>query len=93
MEIAFVGSLRLGVLLDRHKQYVLTLSVLLLATVVSLSALGERSLEVYLSLFAVSYFASTALFRPRRITFDFVGAALFVVFCFIVFQKVMAILS
>ena len=78
--------------MDRHKQFILVLSFLLLLTVVSLSALGELRLEVYVSLFTVCYFASTALYSPRRVSFDFVGAVLFVVFCFIVLQKVMEIL-
>ena len=48
--------------------------------VVSLSALGEIRFEVYISLFAVAYFASTALYQPRKSRFDFVGAGLFLVF-------------
>ena len=79
--------------MDKQKQYITALCGLLLVTVVSLAALGELRIEVYVSLFTVCYFASTALFRPRKKGFDLVGSALFLVFCVIVFQKVMEILS
>ncbi len=64
-----------------------------MATVVSLAALGEAKLEVYMSLFAVEYFACYALFRPRRrVSTDVIGATLFLVFCYIVALKVWEIL-
>ncbi len=62
-------------------------------TVTWLSALEGSGLEVYMSLFAVEYFACSALFRPRRRTFDVVGAALFLIFCYIVAVKVWEILA
>ena len=65
----------------------------MLGTVVVLSALGEARLEVYLSLFAVCYFASSALYQPRRRGPDFVGGALFTVFCIIVLRKVLEIIG
>lgn len=61
-------------------------------TVVWLAALGEARLEVYVSLFTVEYFACSALFRPRRRYFDFVGGVLFINFCIIVALKVWEIL-
>lgn len=79
--------------LDKQKQYITALCGLLMLTVISLSALGEMRMEVYVSLFTVGYFASTALFRPRKRGFDLVGSALFMVFCVIVLQKIMEILS
>lgn len=64
-----------------------------MVTVVSLAALGEARLEVYVSLFTVEYFACSALFRPRRkISSDVIGATLFLVFCYIVALKVWEIL-
>ena len=78
--------------LDKQKQYVVALGGLLMATVVSLSALGEVRIDVYVSLFTVCYFATSALFQPRRRFFDVVGGALFLVFCVIVLQKIWEIL-
>ncbi len=49
------------------------LAILLFVSVVSLSALDVQNLAVYLSFFSLSYFASSFVFRPRRITIDFVG--------------------
>ena len=79
--------------MDKQKQYLIILCILLMSTVVSLSALGEPRLDVYISLFTVCYFAATALFQPRKRYFDFVGGSLFVIFCFIVIQKVLEIIA
>ena len=78
--------------MDKQKKYVITLYLLMACIVVSLSALNETRLEVFISLFTVAYFASTALYQPRKKGFDFVGAGLFLVFCFIVIQKIMEII-
>jgi hypothetical protein len=78
--------------LDRHKLYALFLAALIMAVVVWLAFLGESRLEVYVSLFTVVYFAASALFRPRRRSYDLVGASLFIVFCYVVAMKVMDIL-
>jgi len=78
--------------LDRQKVYVSSLGFLLMLTTVALSALHEARLEVYVSLFAVCYFAASALFRPRRRWFDVVGGGLFAAFCVIVAIKVLDIL-
>ena len=79
--------------MDKQKQYLIILCILLMSTVVSLAALGEPRLDVYISLFTVCYFAATALFQPRKRYFDFVGGSLFVIFCFIVIQKVLEIIA
>jgi hypothetical protein len=79
-------------LMDKQKKYLVTLQALMMMTVVSLSALGESRLDVYVSLFTVCYFASTALFQPRKRTLDYVGGALFLVFCVIVAQKILEII-
>jgi Ca2+/Na+ antiporter len=63
-----------------------------MATVVSLSALNEARLEVYVLLFAVCYFALSVLFRPRRRWFDVVGMALFLTFCYVVTSNALDIL-
>lgn len=65
----------------------------MMVTLLSLSALGEARLEVYYSLFTVVYFASSALFRPRRRWFDAPAVVLFLGFCYIVALKVIEIIS
>lgn len=77
---------------DKHKLYVSVLCFLFMLTVVGLAILNEQRLEVYVSLFTVGYFASSALFRPRRRWHDVVGVTLFLVFSYIVAVKVMEIL-
>jgi uncharacterized membrane protein YccC len=79
--------------MDRQKLYVETLGVVFSVMTIWLSAYNEQRLEVYLSLFAVGYFAITTLFRPKKRLFDVVGAGLFLVFCYIVAMKVLDILS
>ncbi len=64
----------------------------MMATVSALSALGEIRLDVYVSLFTVCYFASTALYQPRKRGYDLVGATLFLTFAYIVALKIMAII-
>ena len=78
--------------MDKHQLYINTLCSLFLITVVGLAALKEQRLEVYSSLFTVSYFASSALFRPRRRWCDVVGAVLLLVFGYIVVIKVIEVL-
>jgi len=77
---------------DKHKLYLVFLCMMFMVTVVGLAALNEVRLEVYVSLFTVCYFASSALFRPRRRWFDVVGGVLFLVFGVIVVGKIWEIL-
>ncbi len=79
--------------MEKTNLYLLSLSFLIFASVVAMSALGQDSLGVYISLFVISYFATSAIFSPRRITFDFLGLALFVVFAIIVALRVIEILG
>jgi hypothetical protein len=79
--------------MDKQKEYISLLGGLLMLIVVSMTALGEARLEVYLSLFTVCYFAATALYRPRKRYYDIVGAALFLVFMIIVSIKVLEIIT
>lgn len=57
-----------------------------------MSAVKETRLDVYLSLFAVDYLVTSAVFRPRRRFIDLVGIILFGVFCVIVAEMVVKIL-
>ncbi len=79
--------------MNKQKKYVITLFILMGLTVISLSALSETRLEVFFSLFTVSYFASTALFQPRKKNIDFVGGGLFILFSYIVALKIWDIIK
>ena len=52
------------------------LAILLLSSVVLLSAWGIQNLSAYLSLFTLCYFGASFVFRPKRRTIDFVGLGL-----------------
>ena len=78
--------------LDKNKMHAVTLTGVYVGIVVWLSALNVKGLEVYVSLFAASYFITYLLFRPRRRFFDVAGAGLLVTFCYIVAVKVVEIL-
>lgn len=78
--------------MDKHKLYIVSLASLLLLTVVILAALNEARLDVYVSLFTLCYFATSAIFRPRRRLPDVVGFALLVAFIIIVALRVAEIL-
>ena len=78
--------------MDRHKVFVVSLAFLIVLTTVSLAALNEWRIEVYVSLFTFCYFTTSALFKPRWRSIDFVGGGLFISFCLIVTVKVLEIL-
>jgi len=62
--------------LSREQTFLVMLAILLLTSVVSLSALGVQDLGVYLSLLSIFYYANSFIFKPRRRTIDFVGLGL-----------------
>lgn len=78
--------------MDKNKKYIISLGILMFTTVVTLSALGEERMDVYVSLFTVEYFAASALFQPRRRFFDVLGGTLFLIFCIIVGVKIWEII-
>ena len=78
--------------MDRHTLYLITLTLLITLTVSSLAALNENRLDVYLSMFTLAYFTSTAIFRPKRRTFDFLALILLAIFSYIVTIKVLEVL-
>ena len=66
---------------EKQNVFLLSLAILSFGAVVSLAALGEARITVYLSVLTISYFASTLVFRiKRRPSFDFLAAALVIVF-------------
>ena len=62
--------------MQRESAFLMMLAILLVTSVVSLSALGVQNLAAYLSLFSLCYFANSFVFRPKRRTVDFVGLGL-----------------
>jgi hypothetical protein len=58
----------------------------------ALAALNESRLDVYVSMFTLIYFAATAVFRPRRRTWDFLALALLAAFTYVVAVRVLEIL-
>lgn len=78
--------------MEKHNLYLVSLAALMLGSTVSLAALNETRLDVYLSIFTISYFIASAIFNPRRRWKDFIGAALFLIFACIVALRVLEIL-
>jgi len=79
--------------LDRHTLYLTTLALLITLSVSSLSAVNEARLDVYVSVFTLTYFATAAVFRPRRRTWDFLALALLAAFSYIVAVRVLEVLK
>ncbi len=79
--------------MERQNQYLLTLATLLLLSAVGLSMIGGYAVDAYVSLFTICYFVASTIFRPRRLTSDFVGVSLFIAFSYIVALRVLAILG
>jgi hypothetical protein len=79
--------------MEKQKAYLLTLSSLLLLSTAAFAMLQTDTLDVYVSVFTISYFATSAVFSPRRRTLDLLGLSLFAIFAYIVALRVLAILS
>lgn len=77
------------VLGEKQNMFLLSLAVLSFGSVVSLAAIGEARITVYLSILAITYFASTLVFRvKRRPSFDFLAAALLIVFALSILSNI-----
>jgi len=79
--------------MERQSLYFMSLGTLLMLSTVCLSLIGDFTLDVYVSMYTICYFVASTIFRPRRRVFDFVGAALFISFAFIVAFRILAILA
>lgn len=53
--------------------------------------IGGYTLDVRVSMLTICYFVASAIFRPRRLAFDFVGVALFIVFAYVAALRTLAI--
>jgi hypothetical protein len=78
----------------KNSLYIISLATLVGISTVSLAAIGQTGLDVYVSVFVIIYFAMSAIFSPRRrVRFDFLGLALFCIFAIIVAFRVASILG
>ena len=78
---------------DKHYVYVILLASMITTTASALSALGERRLDVYFSMYVLEYFVAGALMRPRRLTRDYLGFILFALFVLIVARRISMVLG
>ena len=78
--------------MEKQNLYVMTLAVLSVVSVAAMAALDFGTLDIYVSGLVLVYFVCSTVFQPRRRTRDFVGAALLVVFAYVVALRVLAIL-
>ena len=78
--------------MDRQVLYLTTLALLITITVSVLSALSESRLDVYVSVMTLAYFVATAIFRPRKRTWDFLALALLTAFAYVVAVKILEII-
>lgn len=67
--------------------------MMMMTVMVTLSALGVFSLEMYVSLFIGCYFSSVMLFQPKKKPFGVLGISLILVFALIVLKKVLEIIN
>lgn len=69
------------VLKERKNSFLLSLAVISFGSVVCLAALSEERFGVYLALLALAYFAASLAFKVRRRrNFDYLAAAMAIVF-------------
>ena len=79
--------------MDKHRTFFLALTSTIRGSLAVLLSAGENRIGVYVSVFAICYFACSEIFRPRRRTVDFVGAFLFVAFVILVVLKAAEVLG
>lgn len=79
--------------MDKHRLFFLSLSSTVLGSLAILLSAGEDRIGVYVSVFAICYFACAEIFRPRRRTIDLVGILLFVAFIILVAFKAAEVLG
>lgn len=84
--------------MEKHFLVLLILSIMVTLTIAAFAALGEKRLDVYISVFTIEYLVLAEIFRPRRkfLSFsglDFLSLGLFIIFSFIVARKVIEILA
>jgi hypothetical protein len=78
--------------MDKNILFNIVLGSMIVSTVAVFSGLGERRLDLYVSMYTLEYFVAKAILRPRRRFFDVLGLVLFITFSAIVSSKVWEIL-
>jgi Ca2+/Na+ antiporter len=78
--------------LDRHALYLIILTALITIAISTLAALNEYRLDVYISLITLIYFTTSAIFRPKKRTKDFLAIALLIIFLYFVALRIIEIL-
>lgn len=79
--------------MNKHRAYFLALTSAIMGSLAVLVSAGEDRIGVYVSVFAISYFACSEIFRPRRRTVDLVGIFLFIAFVILVAFKAAEVLG
>lgn len=79
--------------MDKNRAHYLTVTTATLLGMTLLMAAGEERLGVYLSVFAISYFASLEIFNPRRKWVDVIAIFLFIAFVILVAFKAATVLG
>jgi predicted membrane protein len=64
--------------LEKSNIYLITLSFLLFATIVSLISVNETHLSVYIGFLAMEYFACALIYRPGGDMYKLISATLFI---------------
>jgi hypothetical protein len=78
--------------MDKNILFNIVLGSMIVSTVAVFSGLGERRLDLYVSMYTLEYFVAKAILRPRRRFFDVLGLVLFITFSAIVSLKIWEIL-
>ncbi len=78
--------------MERSYQFIFALMVLMFASIVVLELENVTDLGVYLTVFAFEYIVLDEMFKVRKIAFDFLKLALFVIFVYIVAIRIINIL-
>lgn len=69
-----------------------TLAAMIFTAYAALRAVGEARFDVYLSIYTLVYIALTGIIRPRRISRDYLEAALLALFIYFVSLRILEVL-
>jgi len=79
--------------MDKNMFFNILLAFMIFITVPSLTALGERRIDVYISMFTLEYFIALSVLRPRRRFKDILAYTLLIAFTIIVTIRVLEVLE